>query len=255
MFNLHHRSNPVVQEKGDSFRDTLALTVRGDGVDIPPFTIVHTYKNASYSSGRRCKTNEDPIKGMNIPRMIDYIDHIAQYVTEPSLLIMDRLSSHTSGVVRQHILKKKTSTGEELFIPIFLPAKTAFLISPLDMGAISAFKSNFHKLDRGTVTLKLRAIHEAWYQVSNQALVNIFQNCGLIGSEAIGALRQRFMKSVGHLIPPELEYYKTFYDAWISESIDVPGAKLHRGVQLARPSQLPEGHLDGIYWANFGGKK
>jgi len=32
------RSNAVVQEQSDCFRDTVALTVRGDGVDIPPYT-------------------------------------------------------------------------------------------------------------------------------------------------------------------------------------------------------------------------
>jgi hypothetical protein len=47
------RCNAVIEEIGDKFRDTVALTVRGDGVDIPPYIIIHTYKNASYASGRR----------------------------------------------------------------------------------------------------------------------------------------------------------------------------------------------------------
>ena len=192
----------------------------GDGLDIPPFIIGHTYKNASKVSGRRCKANENPIKGMNKARMKDYVDDIAQYVTETSLLVMDRLSSHTALEVRHHLLKKKTQNGDPLFILLFLPAKTAFLISPLDMGAIGAFKSYFHKLDRSSVTLKVPAVHEAWRQVSNDALVN-----------------------------------RTFYDAWNSGSIEVQGAKRHRGVRLIRPSQPPEGHLDGLYWTNFGGNK
>lgn len=96
-----------MEETGDSFRDTLALTVRGDGVDIPPFIIVHTYKSASKVSGRRCQAGEEPIRGMNVKRMIDYIDHISQYVQETSLLILDRLSSHTSGKVNQHIHHQK----------------------------------------------------------------------------------------------------------------------------------------------------
>ena len=192
---------------------------------------------------------------MNVPRMIDYIDHIALYVQETSLLIMDKLSSHTSGQVRKHILKKKTPSGEQMFIPIFLPAKTAFLISPLDMGAISSFKSHYHKLDRATVTLKLRAVHEAWGQVSNEALVNIFKNCGLIGDETIPSLRDRFMKEIGSLVPPEIESYRSYYDAWVSGSIEIEGAKLHRGVELTLPGQLPEGYMDGVYWTKFGGNK
>ena len=129
-----------MQEKGDSFRDTVALTVRGDGVDIPPFIIVHTYKSASYASGRRCKDGEQPIKGMNIPRMIQYVDHISQYVTETSLLIMDRLSSHTSGAVHQHILKKKLPSGEPMFIPIFLTRQNCFPDLPVGYGRKRGFQ-------------------------------------------------------------------------------------------------------------------
>ena len=239
-------------ETGDRYRDTLALTLRGDGVDIPPFIIVHTYKNASVASGRRCPAGDTPIKGMDTSRMIAYIDHIAQYVEETSLLLMDRLSSHTAGAVRQHIMAKRTSAGDPMFIPIYFPAKTAFLISPLDMGAISAFKSHYHRLDRSTIQLKLRAVHEAWDAVSNDALRNICLNCGIIGTETIDSLRQRFMKDVVGLVPAELENYLDFYDAWKSGTIEVDRASRGRGVTLAIPDQLPEGYLDGIYWKNFG---
>jgi hypothetical protein len=92
----------VVEETGDKFRNTVALTVRGDGVGIPPYIIIHTYKTASFASGRRCSADDEPVKGMNIPRMIDYIDHIAQYVEETSLLVMDRLSSHTAANICRH---------------------------------------------------------------------------------------------------------------------------------------------------------
>ena len=121
-----------MHETGDAFRDTLVLTVRGDGIDIPPFFILHTYKNAGRSSGRRCASHERPVKGMTSAIMKEYIDHLAQYVREPSLLIMDWLSAHKAGEVRQHIESKHTTAGEPLLIPILLPPKTAFLISPLD---------------------------------------------------------------------------------------------------------------------------
>jgi hypothetical protein len=64
---------------------------------------MHTYKNASQSSGRRCRRNEQPLKGMNVAIMKEYVDHVSLYVEEPSLLIMDRLSSHTAGEVMRHI--------------------------------------------------------------------------------------------------------------------------------------------------------
>jgi hypothetical protein len=247
------RCNAVVEETGDKFRDTVALTVRGDGVDIPPYINIHTYKTASIASGRRCSANDEPVKGMNIPRMIEYIDHIAQYVEETSLLVMDRLSSHTAAAVRQHIESKRTASGDVMFIPVYLAPKTAFLISPPDMGAISAFKSKFHSLDRATLQMKLRAVHQAWDDVSNEALANICRHCGIVGTESIDYLSDRFMKEIGSHIPPQMEEELDFYDAWNSGFIQVEGASRGRGVTLTIPEQLPEGYLDGVYWNYFRG--
>jgi hypothetical protein len=246
------RGNAVVRETGDEFRDTVALTLRGDGVDIPPFTIVHTYKNASAASGRRCAASDTPIKGMNTERMIDYIDHIAQYVQEPSLLLLDRLSSHTAAAARRHIEARVTPDGQRLFTPIYLPPKTAFLISPLDMGAIAAFKAHYYRFDRSAIQLKLRAVHAAWDAVSNEALRNICLNCGIVGEESIDSLRQRFMGQVVGAVPAELEVYADFYDSWKSGTIEVEGASRGRGITLELPEQLPEGCLDGVYWTHFG---
>lgn len=244
-----------MNETGDAFRDTVALTVRGDGLDIPPFFILHTYKNAARSSGRRCQRDDQPIKGMNTAIMKEYVDHIAQYVQEPSLLLMDRLSSHKAGAVMEHIETKRTATGDLLLIPILLPPKTAFLISPLDMGAIGAFKSYFYKLDRSTLELKKKAVQHAWDQVSNDALRSIFENCGITGEENLDSVRLRFMKGVVGAVPKELEEALDFYDSWQSGAINVEGASRGRGVTLEIPQQLSEGHLDGSYWSKYGGSQ
>jgi len=233
----------------------VALTVRGDGVDIPPFFILHTYKNASYSSGRRCAKNETPIKGMNALKMIEYIDHIAQYVTKPSLLIMDCLSSHLAVSVRDYIESLRTTAGEQLLRPFYLPAKTSFLISPLDMGAIAAFKAHFYKLDRSTIQLKRIAVNTAWERVSNQSLVNIFTNCGIIGNERLESIRHRFMRSVQREVPSKLEEMKEFFESWELGIINVEGATIGRGLSIEPPQQIPEGYLDGIYWGAYAEKK
>jgi hypothetical protein len=243
-----------VKEKGDLFRDTVALTVRGDGVDIPPFFILHTYKTASCDSGRRCDENEEPVKGMNIPRMKEYINHIAKYVQKTSLLLMDQLSSHTARAVKNHIATKFAVDGSPLFIPFYLPAKTAFLISPLDMGAIAAFKARFHKLDRADVRLKKRSMIEAWNSVSNDSLKNICLNCGIVGDEPIHSLRSRFMKEATGLIPEGYDQVMDFYESWVSGQTLVKGADRARGVNLDRPKQLPNAELDGEHWIRYGRK-
>ena len=244
----------MVKENGDLFRDTVALTVRGDGVDIPPYIIVHSYPTASYASGRRCPHNEDPVKGMNILRMKDYIEHISQYVQKPSLLCMDRLSSHTSAKVREFIDSFQLPSGERMFIPILLAPKTAFLISPLDMGANSAFKAYFHRLDRSTIDLKLRAVQQAWDQVSNTSIKSICLHCGVVGDEPLDSLRMKFTKQVVNLVPQEIADYLDYYDCWNSGQILVEGADLGRGVQLSPPQQLSEGFMDGVYWNNYGAR-
>lgn len=241
-------------ENGDTFRDTVALTVRGDGVDIPPFTIVHTSKNATVRSGRRCAAGDSPVKGMYITTMISYVNHIAKYVDETSLLLMDRLSSHSSIQVRNHIESILLPDGQPMFIPLYFPAKTPFLISPLDMGAISAFKSNFYKLDRSSIPLKLRAVTKAWDKVSNEALRNICLNCGIVGEESIESLRIRFMREVVSEVPPELQEHFDFFEAWKTGVFEVEGATRGRGVRLDSPQQLGDTELDGVYWNRWGRK-
>lgn len=249
------RGNAVVEETGDTIRDTVVLTVRGDGVDIPPWFIKHTSKTASFASGRRCAGDEMPIKGMNTSLMIEYINHVADHITEPSLLVMDRLSSHKAAAVFQHLRTFVTSTGQQLLTPFLLPAKSAFLISPLDMGAIAAFKSNFYKEKRSTLEEKQQAMQRAWHQVSNDSLRNIFHHCGLVGEEDIASICQRFMKEVVGEVPEQLEATLDYYDAWVSGAIEVDGADPGRGVTDEAPLQLTEARLDGKYWQNYGYKR
>jgi hypothetical protein len=45
----------VVEEKGDTFRDTVALTVRGDGIDIPPYVITGNPEiNGDFFKFKKC---------------------------------------------------------------------------------------------------------------------------------------------------------------------------------------------------------
>jgi transposase len=249
---LFNRNNAVVTETGDTFRDTVSLTVRGDGVDIPPFFTLHTYKNASIASGRRCAADQTPVKGMTTERMMEYVDHVADLVEGTNLLIMDRLSSHKSEMVLNYIREWENNDGSKKFIPLLIPPKAAFLISPLDMGAISAFKANFYRFERSTIDLKKRAMVQAWDEVSNESLKNIWRNCGLVGKEALESIRERFMKEVVGIVPKEYEELMEFYEAWKNGVIEVSGATRGRGVTLDTPQQLSDGYLSGQYWTNYG---
>jgi hypothetical protein len=139
-----------------------------------------------------------------------------------------------------------------MFIPIYLAPKTAFLISPLDMGAIAAFKAYYRRFDRSTIDLKIRAVQQAWDEVSNESLSNICINCRVVGEESLLSIRERFMKQVVNTVPSEIAEHVDYYESWVSGQIEVEGSTQARGVQLETPSQISESFLDGVYWNNFG---
>jgi hypothetical protein len=237
---------------GDRYRDTLGLTVRGDGVDIPAYFIRGEYANAPLKSGRRPAPDTKPAKGMTIPLMKEYIDHVDSFVTEQSLFLMDRLSSHTSKAVLEYLKSKKTEDGIQKFIPILLEPKTAFLLSPLDNGAIAAFKANYYKYDRSTVELKEAAAYRAWRQVSNEALRNILRNCAIVGNEDMSSIYSRYMKEVKGGIPEKNAESWSFYESWKYGAVSVGGEPAPRGSPLEIPEQLSNAELDGRYWCSYG---
>jgi hypothetical protein len=230
------------------------LTVRGDGVDIPPFFIKGEYLNASIASRRRPRTGGRAAKGMTVPLMKDYIDHLSQYVTKPSLVIMYRLSSHSSGKTLMYFKSKKTEDGQQKFIPLLLEPKTAFLISPLDNSAIGLFKQNFSKYDRSTLKLKEAAAYRAWEEVSNAALRGFIAHCGIIGNEPVDSIFIRFMKDVRGGIPEKNLDVWCFYEGWRYGAFLVEGVPPPRRSPLLIPQQLEEAELDGRYWRTYGSK-
>jgi hypothetical protein len=138
---------------------------------------------------------------MTVARMTNYIDHLSEYVSKSSLVIMDRLSSHTSKKFLRYFESKRTADGRQKFIPFLLNPKTAFLISPLDNSAIGDFKRKFYKYDRSTLKLKEAAAYHAWNQVSNRALRGYIADCGIVGNEDTSSILFRFMKKVKGGIP------------------------------------------------------
>jgi len=91
---------------------------------------------------------------MTVEIMKEYIDYLSEYVTEPSLVVMDRLSSHSSKATLRYFESKRTVDKRQKFIPYLLRPKTSFLISPLDNSAIGDFKKKFYKYHRSTLELK-----------------------------------------------------------------------------------------------------
>jgi hypothetical protein len=245
--------NPVVKEGGDSYRDTMAATLVGDGSYIPPFYIKGQVGNASKASGRRPGQGRKAEKGMSAKKMMEYLDHLDKHVDRPCVLILDRLSAHTSKKVITYGESFKCSDGvTQKFEILFLPPKSSFLISPLDMGFFSMWKREFYKYDRSTYNLKLMAAQQVWKSVESEKIVHLFENCGIISTEAPSKLRERITKLVQSGIPEELEDVWEFYQGWLAGSFDIEGAARPRTSPTESLLIPPDSALDGAYWVKRG---
>ena len=106
-------------------------------------------------------------------KMSLWLDHLMNFVNEPIILLMDKLPVHYSKSTKQEIESMRLPDGRRAITMRLLPAKTAFLLIPLDMGAFAAMKTYFYKEDRSSYELKLQAARTAWDKVSNETLVNL----------------------------------------------------------------------------------
>jgi hypothetical protein len=244
-----------VGEEGETYRDTMAATLCSDGSYIPPFYIRSEYANASKASGRRPDPGQKPVKGMNKDKMKEYADHLDRFIDEPTTLVLDRLSSHVSKEVISYFESKLCSDGSQKFKIKLLPAKGAFLISPLDFGFFGYWKAIYHKLDRSTPELKFWAANQAWKQVEPDKIRSFFEGTFLVGSHKESTLRKKLISQVKGGIPEELEEVWDYYDGWVSGAYEVEGASRPRDITFEKPKQLLDSELDGIYWNNWGAHK
>jgi hypothetical protein len=245
--------NAVVEEMGDSFRDTMAATLVADGSFIPPFYIKGQVGNASKASGRRPTRGEKAQKGMTVPKMIEYLDHVAKYVDRHCVLVLDRLSSHISKKVIKYAHSLRCSDGvTQKFEILLLPAKASFLISPLDMGFFSTWKRSYYKYDRSTYALKVQAANLVWKSVQPETIISLFDNCGITSKETGAKLRKRIAAQVRSGMPEELEEVWEFYQGWLGGAFDIEGATRPRAPPTEHLHIPLNSELDGVYWIKRG---
>lgn len=241
----------MVVAVGDKFRDTMVATIFGDGSHVPPFFIKSLYANASYASGRRPKPGQRVVKGMNKDIMLEYADHMDRHVRRPIVLLLDRLSAHLNAEVKAKFESYRCEDGSQKFKLKYFPPKSAFLISPCDMGLFSCWKQHFYKFDRSTFELKIFAAKQAWRSVTEDSVCNFFLNCGITGDWDPQALKLHLERQVRCGFPENLREVWDFYDGWRSGAYHIEGCSPPRKVTFDKPIQLPEAQLDGKYWNNY----
>lgn len=246
----------MVEQKGDGYRDTMAGTLVGNGTFLKPFYIKGESGNASKASHRRPSPGAKAVKGMTVPNMLKYLDHLDKQVDRQCVLLLDRLSSHTSKKVRDYAHSLKCSDGvTQKFEILLLPAKSAFLISPLDMGFFSMWKRAYYKYDRSTYPFKLMAAQHVWKSIKTEKIAALFANCGITSEETPSKLRKRITNQVRSGMPDELEEVWEFYQGWLAGSFDVDGATRPRSSPKEKLIIPLDSDLDGAYWVKRGPHK
>ena len=153
----------------------MVATLDSDGNYIKPYYVASHYGNAPKASGRRPEHGVKPIKGMTESIMKEYADFIEKYTDEPTMLVRDRHSAHTSNKVIDYFEAKKCTDGRQKFKIKLLPPKGAFLISPHDFGFFGYWKSKYYALDRSTPESKIRAANQVWKMVETEKIKELFR--------------------------------------------------------------------------------
>ena len=230
----------------------MVATLSSDGSWLSPLYLKSQSKSASKASGRRVEASAQPLRGMNNLSMKVWADSLDSNVEEPTRLLMDRLSSHTSREVRNYIEAKRCKDGRQKFKVMLLPPKGAFLVSPLDNGFFSYWKSKFYKFDRSTFPLKMAAAKETWKLVDSEDVVAFFRGCYLTGKKREDTLRRELLELVDATIPEELQEHADYHEAWANGSFTVDGISAPRAIPFERPTLPEDDALDGVYWREWG---
>jgi hypothetical protein len=128
---------------------------------------------------------------MKIEIMNEWCDWAKRYIPKGSVLLIDRISSHTNKQILDELKKNGITV-------LLLPPKGSLLLSPLDNGFFGIFKRklsqemDLHPVSFGSPHFK--AAIRAYNCIPRNAVVEFFKNCGLIGTDSLSTIKKNFQK-------------------------------------------------------------
>ena len=157
-----------VQTPDVDHRDTLVVGIVGDGRKLLLYFI-----ESKPAKRKNKQVIEKPVKGMTVEIMIKWIkDIFIPNREEVKCLILDKASSHTSRITK--------AFAEENNIQIlYLPAKTAADLSPLDNGFFSQMKALLKGYPLGTIEQKKETLELIVKDIQRETIQKYFIKCGL----------------------------------------------------------------------------
>ena len=153
-------------------RDSLVIGLVGDGRILPQFMI-----ESKPARKRKGQVIEKAVKGMTAEIMTQWLLEIfLPNRKDIKYLILDRASSHIANKVKLFAVKNDIEL-------IFMPAKTAPDLSPLDNGFFAQFKSLLHGHPLGTFKEKKETVELILKQISKETVQKYFIHCRLCYGE------------------------------------------------------------------------
>lgn len=103
-----------------------------------------------------------------------WLDTAKDWLEDEPILLLDNLKAHHN----PGFLEELREFGIDYN---FYPAHTGALIDPCDNSFHSVLKHIFLTKDRSTHEKSIRAMVEAYYEVSERTILNCFERCGYLG--------------------------------------------------------------------------
>lgn len=152
----------------DKRRDTIAVTLRADGIGDLFFV---THQTKIHKNEKTLQIDDMNISGMNLQILFEWVDHFIDISQPGDVLLWDNLGSH----LNQGILAKLHNYG---IIVKFFPARCADELSILDYSWFAIFKRHLSEYLYNTVEEKKEIISEVFYKLLGGKVTCFFDKIG-----------------------------------------------------------------------------
>ncbi|KAJ3444699.1 integrase protein-related [Anaeramoeba flamelloides] len=166
-YTYTRKSNPKPWVKGKlvNSKDTLTATVSYKG-EIPDLFWI---KSVTKTKKR------EKVSGMNVQKMLEYVDHFLTFANSGDILLMDNLRSHHNIDVK----KKLEDSGIEV---IYFTPNGASHLSPLDNAAFKILEDKLRKNGGRRFANyfdKIVTVNNLWKSIPNGKIINQFKKSEL----------------------------------------------------------------------------
>lgn len=225
-------------------KDILYTGLVGDGTLLPPVIITSDDKLPRLEFDKPAFVVLLPSSKAPTARSAKaWFNKVKDWMEDDPILLLDNGGAHHNPEFLQELHEFGIRTE-------FYPPYAGSLVDPCDNSFHSVLKRIYFSKDRSTHEKCIRAMVEAYYEVSEQAVLSSFERCGYTGAQNPHQVTARLL-SQGYEASQqkihELNRCSDTYVAWKR----VFRSAVNGSSQVAEPNTLPNDTLDGTYWQTY----